>query len=137
MSTININRDAASVKVSPSTLAPLSVLAALNGGKFSKAVDQFDDHFRFIDHALGLEFTAKSRLIEFFYKAREFSRTRWWKHLTPSTTEIMQLWNGILRQLRSCPTDLHSPESQFRCEGQPSCTFSTEESRNGPTTMTN
>ena len=39
--------------------------------KISKAVDQFDDHFTFTDHALDLEFTDKSRLIEFFQKTRE------------------------------------------------------------------
>src|SRR5215472_9832406 len=48
-----------------------SVLAALNEGKISQAVDQFDDHFTFTDHALDLEFTDKGRLIEFFQKTRE------------------------------------------------------------------
>jgi hypothetical protein len=71
MSTININPDAASIRVNSSARALLSVLAALNEGKFSKAVDQFDDHFKFTDHALGLEFTDKRRLIEFFHKSRE------------------------------------------------------------------
>jgi hypothetical protein len=71
MSTININPHAASIRVSPSKRALLSVLAALNEGKFSKAVDQFDDHFKFTDHALGLEFIDKRRLIEFFRKSRE------------------------------------------------------------------
>src|SRR5262245_34831575 len=49
-----------------------SVLAALNDGKLSEAVDQFDDHFIFNDHALGLEFADKGRLAEFFQKSREF-----------------------------------------------------------------
>jgi steroid delta-isomerase-like uncharacterized protein len=48
-----------------------SVLAALNEGKISEAVDQFDDRFTFTDHALDLEFTDKGRLIEFFQKTRE------------------------------------------------------------------
>ena len=48
-----------------------SVLAALNEGKISKAVDQFDDHFTFTDHALDPEFTDKGRLVEFFQKTRE------------------------------------------------------------------
>ena len=48
-----------------------SVLDALNEGRISEAVDQFDDHFTFTDHALDLEFTDKSRLIEFFQKTRE------------------------------------------------------------------
>jgi limonene-1,2-epoxide hydrolase len=48
-----------------------SVLAALNHGKISEAVDQFDDAFTFNDQALGLEFTDKGRLSEFFQKSRE------------------------------------------------------------------
>jgi steroid delta-isomerase-like uncharacterized protein len=48
-----------------------SVLAALNEGKISEAVDQFDERFTFTDHALDLEFTDKGRLIEFFQKTRE------------------------------------------------------------------
>jgi steroid delta-isomerase-like uncharacterized protein len=48
-----------------------SVLAALNEGRISEAVDQFDDHFTFTDHALDLEFTDKDRLTEFFQKTRE------------------------------------------------------------------
>ena len=48
-----------------------SVLAALNNGKISEAVDQFDDHFTFNDQALGLEFTDKARLTEFFLKSRD------------------------------------------------------------------
>jgi hypothetical protein len=48
-----------------------SVLAALNEGKISQAVDQFDDHFTFNDRALDLAFTDKGRLIEFFQKTRE------------------------------------------------------------------
>jgi ketosteroid isomerase-like protein len=48
-----------------------SVVAALNQGQISKAVDQFDDDLRFTDHALGLEFTDKRRLTEFFQKWRE------------------------------------------------------------------
>ena len=49
-----------------------SVLEALNQGKISQAVDQFDDDLTFNDHALGLDFTDKGRLTEFFEKCREF-----------------------------------------------------------------
>jgi SnoaL-like domain len=48
-----------------------SVLAALNEGRISEAVDQFDERFTFADHALDLEFTDKGRLLEFFQKSRE------------------------------------------------------------------
>jgi len=48
-----------------------SVFTALSHGKISEAVDQFDDDFTFNDHALGLEFTDKGRLSEFFQKSRE------------------------------------------------------------------
>jgi hypothetical protein len=47
------------------------VLAALNEGKFSKAVDQFEDPFKFTDHTLGLKFLDKRRLVEFIHKSRE------------------------------------------------------------------
>jgi hypothetical protein len=47
------------------------VLAAISKGRFSEAVNRFDDHFTFIDHAAGLEFADKERLIEFFRKSRE------------------------------------------------------------------
>jgi hypothetical protein len=47
------------------------VLTALNEGRVFDAVDQFDDHFSFNDHAFDLEFTEKERLSEFFQKSRE------------------------------------------------------------------
>src|SRR5215468_8714225 len=71
MHTTDMNPDTASIGVSAPKRILQSVLAALNEGKISKAVDQFDDHFTFTDHALDLEFTDKSRLIEFFQKTRE------------------------------------------------------------------
>ena len=48
-----------------------SVLAGLNEGRISKVVEQFDELFTFDDHALGLEFSDKQRLTEFFQKSRE------------------------------------------------------------------
>jgi len=48
-----------------------SVLAGLNEGRISKVVEQFDELFTFDDHALGLEFSDKERLTEFFQKSRE------------------------------------------------------------------
>src|SRR6201993_3634778 len=47
-------------------------LEALKEGDFSTALDQFNDQFAFIDHALELEFSAKDRLTEFFAKRRSF-----------------------------------------------------------------
>ena len=67
---IQIEANTLSHRVLP-TRALLSVLAALNEGKFSKAVDQFEDHFKFTDHALGLEFLDKRRLVEFIHKSPE------------------------------------------------------------------
>jgi limonene-1,2-epoxide hydrolase len=53
-------------------------LEALKQGDFITAVDQFNDEFAFIDHALELEFSAKDRLTEFLAKRRrlfpEFER---------------------------------------------------------------
>jgi steroid delta-isomerase-like uncharacterized protein len=47
------------------------VMAALNEGKFTEALEQFGNRFKFTDHALGLEFVEKNRLIEFFQKTRQ------------------------------------------------------------------
>jgi hypothetical protein len=49
----------------------LSVLAALSEGRTGEATDRFDEQFSFSDHALGLEFSDKGRLSEFFQKSRE------------------------------------------------------------------
>jgi hypothetical protein len=51
--------------------AAQSVLAALNAGKISEALDQFKGQFEYIDYAPGLEFVDKLRLTEFFQKSRE------------------------------------------------------------------
>ena len=54
-----------------------SVLAALNEGKISDAVDHFDDRFTFTDHALDLEFTDKGSLGRILSKiAGAFPRQR-------------------------------------------------------------
>ena len=48
-----------------------SVLAALSQREISVAIDQFDEHFTFNDRALGLEFSDKGHLREYFVKVRE------------------------------------------------------------------
>jgi len=48
-----------------------SVMTAFNNGSISEMIEPFDDQFTFIDQALGLEFTDKQRLKEFFEKSRE------------------------------------------------------------------
>ena len=45
-------------------------LEALKQGDFLGAVEQFNDQFKFMDHALELEFSAKDRLTDFFAKRR-------------------------------------------------------------------
>ena len=67
----SIQSDTAVTVVSTPKYTLQSVLTALNHGKISEAVDQFDDDFTFNDQALGLEFTDKGRLSEFFQKSRE------------------------------------------------------------------
>jgi SnoaL-like protein len=71
MHTTELSADTASIGVSAPKRILQSSLAALNEGKILKAVDQFNDHFTFTDHALDLEFTDKGRLVEFFQKSRE------------------------------------------------------------------
>jgi len=48
-----------------------TALAACRQGNFVAAANQFNDQFTFTDHALGLEFKDKGRLIEFLAKTRE------------------------------------------------------------------
>jgi hypothetical protein len=48
-----------------------AALVALNDGRSSDVVAQFDDCFTFNDHGLALEFTDKGRLTEFLQKSRE------------------------------------------------------------------
>ena len=50
----------------------LTVLSQLKNGKVEEALADFAEEFRFKDHGLGLEFTDKKRLAEFFEKTREF-----------------------------------------------------------------
>jgi|SRR6266478_2702074 len=47
------------------------VLTNLRNGRFVDASAHFAEEFRFPDHGIGLEFTDKARLAEFFAKARE------------------------------------------------------------------
>ena len=49
----------------------LSALAALREGRISETVEHFDEHFKFTDHALTLEFTEKTRLTEYLQKSRD------------------------------------------------------------------
>ena len=51
--------------------AVMTVLTHLNNGEVDDAVTRFAEEFRFKDHGIGLEFTNKERLREFFQKTRE------------------------------------------------------------------
>ena len=61
--------------VSVQTLSPervvSGVLRQLNQGQIEDATVCFATDFRYKDHGIGLEFTDKQRLTEFFRKARE------------------------------------------------------------------
>jgi steroid delta-isomerase-like uncharacterized protein len=61
--------------VSVQTLSPervvSGVLRKLNQGQIEDATACFATDFRYKDHGIGLEFTEKQRLSEFFRKARE------------------------------------------------------------------
>ena len=61
--------------VSVQTLSPERVVSAvrwqLNQGQIEDATACFATDFRYKDHGIGLEFTDKQRLTEFFRKARE------------------------------------------------------------------
>jgi SnoaL-like domain len=59
---------------SPESVMPRRILrialAALKRGDFAEIANQFNDQFRFIDHALEVEFSDKERLTEFFRQTR-------------------------------------------------------------------
>ena len=59
------------VKAVASEGVVLTVLSYLKDGKIEKALASFAEEFRFKDHGIGLEFTDKKRLAEFFEKMRE------------------------------------------------------------------
>ena len=67
----HINRNAVVTERRGPQFIPKSVFAALSEARISLAVDQFDDHFTFKDRALGLEFSDKEGLREYFEKSRE------------------------------------------------------------------
>jgi ketosteroid isomerase-like protein len=48
-----------------------SALTTLSEGRISETLEHFDEHFKFTDRALTLEFTEKTRLTEYFQKSRE------------------------------------------------------------------
>jgi hypothetical protein len=102
--------DASSSGADASERALRSLVNALNEGRLSEAVNQFDDHFSFTDHALDFEFIDKTRLMEFFQTLREFfpdtaleieSTVACGDHLTAewklSGTDIQLVWNQTLR----------------------------------------
>jgi hypothetical protein len=61
MNTNVIELDAPSLGVETNEQILRGVLNALNEAKVSDAIDEFDEHFSFNDHALDPEFTQKSR----------------------------------------------------------------------------
>ncbi len=71
MMSTSLSPNTASTGISTPQRTLQSALSALGEGRISEVLDQFDDHFTFTDHALGLEFTDKGRMIEFFQKSRE------------------------------------------------------------------
>ena len=50
----------------------LTVVTHLEKGEIDDAIDLFAAEFTYKDHGIGLEFTNKERLAEFFQKTREF-----------------------------------------------------------------
>src|SRR4029077_13962417 len=71
MNTHSTVLDNASAEATTSDPILQIALAAWRQGNFVEVVDQFDEQFTFTDHALGLEFKDKKRLIEFFAKIGE------------------------------------------------------------------
>jgi steroid delta-isomerase-like uncharacterized protein len=49
----------------------LTVVTHLHNGEVNEAIDLFAEEFTYKDRGIGLEFTDKERLVEFFQKTRE------------------------------------------------------------------
>jgi len=62
---------AIAIEMATSEEVVLTVLTHLNDGKIDDAIAGFAEKFRFEDHGIGVEFTDKERLAEFFQKTRE------------------------------------------------------------------
>jgi len=60
-----------SMEMATSEEVVLTVLTHLNNGKIDDAIAGLSEKFRFEDHGIGVEFTDKERLAEFFQKTRE------------------------------------------------------------------
>jgi steroid delta-isomerase-like uncharacterized protein len=71
MSTHSTVLDNALAEATTSDRILQTALAAWRQRNFVEVVDQFNDQFTFTDHALGLEFKDKHRLIEFLAKIGE------------------------------------------------------------------
>ena len=56
--------------VTPEEVVSLA-LAQMNQGQIEDVIHLFADRFQFTDHGIGLEFTDKERLTEFFRKTRD------------------------------------------------------------------
>jgi len=59
------------IELATSEEVVLTVLTNLKSGRIDDAIDRFSEEFRFEDHGIGVEFTDKERLAEFFQKTRE------------------------------------------------------------------
>ena len=71
MTTMSSNLNIQSNQITPSENVVSIILTELNRGNVINAVNLFGEDFKFIDHALGLEFNDKERLEVFFCKIRE------------------------------------------------------------------
>ncbi len=78
-------------------------LAAWRQGNFVEVVDQFNDQFTFTDHALGLEFKDKGRLIEFLAKIGECFPDSERRHNT-----IFSSWDRVISEWTLTATQAES-----------------------------
>ncbi|HZW87617.1 MAG TPA: nuclear transport factor 2 family protein [Myxococcaceae bacterium] len=77
-----------------------SVLADLGSGRIAEAVALFADRFIFEDHALGLTFTDRRRLSEYFERALELC-----PDATVEVTSILELGEQVVAEWRMTGTE--------------------------------
>ena len=91
----------------------LTAMTNLNNGGIRETIASFAEEFSFKDHGLGLDFTDKARLAEFFEKTREFYRAsrrdfREWRSRDRRMDPSSHVDRAVLRRALQERSDLAS-----------------------------
>jgi hypothetical protein len=112
------------------------MLTSLSEGKVAEVVGAFDEDFTFTDHALGLEFKDKGRLMKFLQRSREVFPDTVIKVVSAFTSGEHATAEWELTAKQRVPSAQSSPNCPFQCTVYPSWKLRAKRSRVGQTTMT-